>query len=113
MGEPHERASYEQPLAAESFFLASLGLARPSHVRVELRVVEGGPIDAWLAEECAGYSGGALRAVDVALGVTAATFEGDVDAGGCVPLDNASGPPGATSPAGAVRVNYTISVWLR
>lgn len=113
VGEPDESTSYEQRLAPESFFLANLGLSRPSHVRVELRVVEGGAIDAWLAPDCAGFQDGTLRPLDRALGVTNATLEADLDAGGCVPLDNASGPPGETAPTGPARVSYAISVWRR
>lgn len=113
VGEPDQRASYEQPLATESFFIANLGLSQPSHVRVEVRVVEGGPIDAWLAEDCRGFAGGELRYLDRAMGVTNATLEGDLGSGGCVPLDNASGGLGETAPGGAARVNYTISVWRR
>lgn len=88
----------------------------PVHVRVTLRVVSGGPIDAWLATAagCQQYGARSFAPAARILNATNASMDADLPPGDdCLLLDNTDFAMGEAKSAGSVTVNYTISIWER
>lgn len=113
-GEPDDATSHEVTLEPSSFYTAQLDLARPAHVRGTVEVLEGGPIDAWLAAgaECQAFQQGAFSPLAQSLATRNATLEAQVPRGlVCMPFDNDAMEMGEAAPEGPVRVRFSLSVW--
>lgn len=99
----------------EGFALPNFGGPERMLARVTLDVVDGGPIDAWVATmaHCAMYGQRGFEAEAEQLAFTNVTFEVTLPRGDhCLVLDNAGFAKGKAAPSGDVDVRYRIDVWL-
>lgn len=114
LGPPDQVGEYPQDLASESYYQASFELPARSHVRITVNVTSGGPVDVWLAtrEACGDWTQPSFAPERTLFGVANGTLEADLPRGTyCLPLDNASIPPGPTAPSGEVSLVYRIEAW--
>lgn len=101
-------------LPVNGFFLPPFGSTVPVRVVATFEVLEGGPIDAWLAtgETCRQYGQRSFDATISRLNATSGALEGRFGAADhCLILDNAGFATGEAQPTGPVKLRYAIRVW--
>lgn len=112
---PDQSSADEWTLEPGSFYLPSFDLPEASRVRATVTVLDGEPVDAFLAAgaECGDYpSPGAFTPAAMLLSARNGTLEADLPAGhACLALDNHDFPPGTSPGNGTVRVAYRIEAW--
>jgi hypothetical protein len=112
--EPDQSAADEWTLEPNSFYLPSFEPRGKAHVRAHVSVLEGGPVDAFLAsgQACFDYPTDLFRPAAMLASVTNGTMEADLPAGrACLVLDNHDFAPGTSPGNGTARVSYRIEVW--
>lgn len=115
-GEPDQSMADEWTLDPRSFYLPAFEADGPMHARATVRVLSGGPIDAFLASgaECSEYPTGTFEPLGRILSSTNGSVEADLPSGrACLVLDNHDAPPGTSPGNGTVRVSYRIELWRR
>lgn len=113
---PDEESGDSWTLEPRSYYQPSFERAGPMHVRATISVLQGGPIDVFLAhgDECGEYPNGVFDPAARLLGAAEGTLEADLPAGkSCLVLDNHEAPIGRSPGDATVRVSYLIQVWDR
>lgn len=97
-----------------SFYQPTFEARGKAHVRAHVQVLEGEPIDAFLASGsgCLDYPTEDFRPASSALSTVNGTMEMDFDGGrACLILDNHDFPPGTSAGNATARVAYRIEMW--